>query len=418
MQRAGLFLLLTIAVVIGITTRNLVAQPSRSLDPPVVAAAGDTGTAFYDALNDALGGTSLEPLSEMLSSIYVDHDADTGEARSRDAFLDELRAQGSADQRVRLEPTFVEATAGGYLIVGIRPVYGGELEITGMTVEQAAPETHFEVLRVQRGKIVDRWAPRLFALDATEPVEAIPPFSSTIGFTTSLMRVELTGSDERSWRSPERGIVMGEAGSVALSITVTGGAESLVILEKGTFTSIPPGAQVRMRVAVGSSASVVIYQVTRLAASEVAQPGLGTNEADQGGASSVLWKGLRASADSDTLHRLAWTVLPAHGQITLTRPADSVLLIGALAAGIEVAGPDGRVTVLGDDRWPMMVDGPVALDAMHAAWVERDGDVVLRNETALPVTLMLVSIEAAPTAGEPGTTCPVSCPTPTQDLTR
>jgi len=416
MQRAGLVLLLTIAVAIGITTRNLVAQPSRSLDPPAIAAASDTGTAFYDALNDALGGRSIEPLSAMLSGIFVDHDADTGETRSRDAFLDELRTHGSADQRVRLEPTFVEATAGGYLIVGIRPVAGGEIEIAGMAVEQAAPETHFEVLRVQRGKIVDRWAPRLVALDATEPVEATPPFSSSIGFTTSLVHVELTGSDERSWRSPEHGIVMGEAGSVALSIKVTGGAESSVVLEKGTFTSIPAGAQVRMRVAVGSTASVVIYQVTRMAASDVAQPGLGTGEADQGGASSVLWKGLRAWADSDTLHRVAWVVLPARGEITLTRPADSVLLVGALAAGIEVAGPDGRVTVLGEDRWPMMVDGPVALDAMHAAWIDSDGDVVLRNETNLPLTLMLVSIEPAPIADESDTPCLVSCPTPLQEL--
>jgi hypothetical protein len=93
-----------------------------------------------------------------------------------------------------------------------------------------------------------------------------------------------------------------------------------------------------------------------------------------------------------------------------------VLLVGALAAGIEVAGPDGRVTVLGDDRWPMMVDGPVALDAMHAAWIDSDGDVVLRNETNLPLTLMLVSIEPAPIADESDTPCLVFCPTPLQEL--
>ena len=412
MQRASLAFLLTIAVLIGFTTRSLVERPLRSLDAPVIAASSETGTAFYTALNDALGGESLQPLAAMLSGVFVDHDADSGETRSADAFLAAIRAHGVHAQRIRLEPTFIETITSGQLIVGIRPVQDGEIAIAGMTFEQSVSQPHLEVLRVERGKIVDRWAPEFSALEVTELVDELPAFSSTIGFTTSLMRIELTGSDERTWQSPERAILMAEHGTLALNILVDGRSASTVMLENGEFVAIPDRSRVRLRISVGSTASVVIYQATRLAAVDTGQSGLAASGSAQGGVSSVMWSGSRYWAASDTLHRPARIVLPAHGEIRLTRPAGSVLLVGANAAGIDIEAPGGDVTVLGKDRWPMVVDGPVALDATRAGWIQNDGAVLLRNETDRPITLMLVSIEPGPASGEPRGSCPVPCPPP------
>jgi hypothetical protein len=226
------------------------------------------------------------------------------------------------------------------------------------------------------------------------------------------MRIELTGSDERTWQSPERAILMAEHGTLALNILVDGRSASTVILENGEFVSIPDKARVRLRISVGSTASVVIYQATRLAASDTGQSGSAASGSAQGGVSSVMWNGSRYWAASDTLHRPARIVLPAHGEIRLTRPVGSVLLVGANASGIDVEAPGGDVTVLGKDRWPMVVDGPVALDATRAGWIENDGAVLLRNVTDHPITLMLVSIEPALTSGESGSSCPVPCPPP------
>jgi hypothetical protein len=100
------------------------------------------------------------------------------------------------------------------------------------------------------------------------------------------------------------------------------------------------------------------------------------------------------------VHRAARIVLPVGGAIELTRSPDVDLLLGGDAGVIEVGSAGGRVAVLGEDRWAVIAEDVVQIDASHAASISGDGTVFVRNVSDAPVSLVLISIERAPIAEE------------------
>ena len=394
MQRSIIALLLVIALVTGFVVRATVFGSSASVDSASAAGASETAKTFYDALNDALGGAPVDPLAGLLSSIFVDHVSDARTTRSAEDFLDEVRAIAVSPQQPRLEVISSEMS-GNTVVVGVRPVWDGTIVVAGVKVEKSLPGTYYEVLRVERGKIVDRWAPNFRWLDASESIEAPLSISSFSGIVTSLVRVELVDSHEHSWRAVGLGMVIVESGSAMLQIALGNGANAPVVLEPGSFTSIPNGARVRLRSADGNPVSVVIYVASKLGPSSASLPVGDLDREAPAATMQVLWSATHYWTQSATVHRPARIVLPVGGAIELTRALDSDLLLAGDAGVIEVGSAGGSVAMLGEDRWPVESEDIVQLDASHAASVSGDGTVFVRNLSDVPVSLVLISIEKA-----------------------
>ncbi len=392
MQRSFLALLLVLALVAGFTARSVFFQSARSSYVASEVAGQETAGAFYDALNDVLGGARTEPLAGLLSSIFVDHSSDTGTAQSADAFLNEVSAMGASPAQLRLEVLSIES-AGGNLVVGIQQTRAGAVEVAGLTVEQPAPASHYEVLRVEQGKIVDRWAPEFRWLETFDSDDAAMSIASFSGFVTTLARVELIDSTEHAWLTEGIGAVIVESGSAILQITRGSEAPAPVVLQQGSITKIPNGLQARLRSADGKPLSVVIYVVTRSGPADGSLPAGGVASVATGGSHTVLWSGPLYWTQSATVHRPAWIVLPAGEGIELTRLPGSDLLIGVDAGVIEVGVAGGGIEILGEDRWPVSFEGVVEMDENQAGSISGDGAVFVRNTSDTPVTLVLISIK-------------------------
>ena len=79
--------------------------------------------------------------------------------------------------------------------------------------------------------------------------------------------------------------------------------------------------------------------------------------------------------------------------MNLTPPPDSELLLASDVGGIEVGSVGGSVAVLGVDRWPVLVEGIVQLDANQAASISEGDGVIVRNMADTPVALLVMVIE-------------------------
>jgi hypothetical protein len=411
-QRWSLVLLLVIAVMAGFTVRAIAFQPEWPIDRTPDTAQRETAQDFYDALNATLGGAPTDELEALLSPVFLDHTSDSGMTRSASAFLDDMRAMGSASFPVRLEVRSIESS-GTAVVVGVQLTSAGPIDVAGMTVEQASPAPHIEVLRMERGAIVDRWAPSFSWLDVSTFEGKPPAISSSVGIATSLVRVELAGSSEQSWESLGIGAVLVESGAVSLHVIDRYGTSSTQTWETGEFAAMPSGAKARLRSVDGKPASVMVYLVTHVGAAELPLPVKWEDDAAKINARTVLWSGNLLWPNTDIAHHPARVVLPPRGTVTITRPEGTALLVGATDT-TKISVPGGSISMLGADRWPHTVEGLQEIDAAHAASIEGDGTVTLSNPTDTPVTVMLISIERESAVAP----CPPPCQPPAAEAHR
>src|SRR5690606_27917821 len=119
---------------------------------------------------------------------FQDHNTDSGAVRSAEAFLAEIQTMSASSNHARFEVLSVD-TSGNTLIAQVQQVKSGTLEIAGLAAEHAEAAPHAEVLRVERGMVVDRWAPGMRWLDVTGPEQVTLDSSSSLGVVTSLTRL-------------------------------------------------------------------------------------------------------------------------------------------------------------------------------------------------------------------------------------
>jgi hypothetical protein len=397
-QRWSAVVLLVIAVFTVFSVRAVGFPSAEPADRTVEVAQRETAEAFYDALNVALRGGSDEALGAMLSPIFVDHASDTGEARETGAFLAQVRAAGSSGQDARIEVLAIEP-AGNSLVVNVRPVRDVSVSVAGMTVEQEPPGPHLEVLRIDRGKVVDRWAPEFSWIDVSALAEQPFTISSSVGIANILVRNELDGSKEQSWKATGIGLMLIESGETLLQTTDSHGVTTTTRSATGELVSIPSGAQARLRSVDGNPASVLVYLATHVGASDIPLPVQWGNGAGLEHARTVLWNGQLLWQGTDISHQPVRLVLPVGGAVNLTPPLGAELLLASDMGGIEVGSVGGSVSVLGADRWPVRAEGIVRLDASQAASISEGGGVFVRNMADAPVSLLVMVIEETVTPG-------------------
>jgi hypothetical protein len=392
LQRWSAVLLLVLAAVAGFAVRAVGVPSSESAAGRVEVAQREAAVDFYAALNVALSGGPGDELNALLSPIFVDHASDTGETRETGAFLEDVRAAGSSGQGARIEVLGIEP-AGNSLVVNVRPARAETVSVAGMSIAQAPAGPHLEVLRVDRGKIVDRWAPDFSWIDVSTLDERAPKISSSAGIATTLVRIALDGSREQSWKALGIGLVLVEQGSVLLEINDRFGASTVRQWESGEFASVPSGAQARLRSADGTPASVLVYLATHVGASDIPLPVQWGNSASLAGARTVLWSGQLLWQGTDISHQPVRIVLPVGAAVELTPPMDAALLLAGDGGAVQVSSAGGSVEVLGDDRWPQTVEGVVQLDADRAASISGGDGVMVRNMADSRVSLLVMVIE-------------------------
>lgn len=395
MLRTITALILALVLLAGFTVQSTLFRSANPGGAPLALASVETGETFYAALNDALAGKQAALLAGLLSPLFQDHDTDSGVVRSAGAFLAEIQAMSGASSHARFEVLSVDAS-GNTLIAQVQRVESGTLEIAGLAAEHAEAAPHAEVLRVERGLVVDRWAPGMRWLDVTGPEQVTLDISSSLGVVTSLTRLELDGSSEQAWRVAGAGIVLVETGSAKLLMSDGQTIAAPVVLEKGGSAAIPSGMQVRVRSADGAHVSVLRYLVSHVGESDQSHAPSRSGTNSSGGTKTELWSGIAYWTESSLVYRPTRIVLPANDTVLLTLPAGVELLAGASMDGVEVASSGSPVAVRGENGWPLIAEGVVALDADHGVWIEGGCDVTLRNTSSTPVTLMLISVAVDP----------------------
>ena len=397
MQRASLIVLLAIALLAGFTARAIFFSTS-SLPAATTSGNADTriGEAFYSTLNVALSGGPTEPLAAMLAGIFRDHDSTTGATRTHAEFLDHVRAMAASPQGIRLEPVSVQV-AGESLVIGIDSDRGERLQVAAMTVEVEVPGLHFETLRVEGGKIVDRWAPSIPWLEVVDSGAAAIPLPALTEVSATMMRVTVSGGMAYEWNTTSSGFLTIESGTGRWTSSTTSSGVEPAPLQPGEFVGFSKKERVRLR-AVDGPVTALLFLTAPVPAADLPRQWVTLNETAQGVSRSILWTGLLSESDSITRYRPGRIVLPPNATLEL-RHAQGIDTLIAIDGGVlDLWAPESTITLLASDQWPKKYTGAAQLDAGHAGAIVAPEKVTVRNPTDQPIVLFVIALERATVA--------------------
>lgn len=389
MQRLSVPLLLVIALLAGVTGGLLLDQPSVPRTP--VSAAGETDTAlvFYDALNRALAGEGADRLASLLSPAFRNHDAASGVSTTTEEFLRGVRERGQTPDGSRIEVVSVEAS-GSVLIVQVRPVQS-ERAIAGTTITQSREAPDFDILRVSRGTVVDRWTAGAWWLDTTTFDELAFPVAGIANRITSLMRVEIPAGAEHQWTPSMSGLLLVESGPAVVAVRTSDGQQSDLRLEAGNAIAFRPRERIRLRSDDGTAFSVLVYTTAPVTAGEPYVASV--DDAPEAGVTeSLLWRGQLDHADITAVHGLGTILLPAGETVQLTLPTDANVIVALDSGALEVAAPERAVTMLDDDLWPMEQANYAQFNEHRAVVVTGANELIVRNPGDHAVRVVLIAI--------------------------
>jgi hypothetical protein len=219
MQRLSIALLVVIMVLAGFAARMAFDRPVAS-GPMGVPADVETAHAFYRALNEALASSNTNEMSALLAGYFVEHEVGFGEMQSADAFLARLQTIARSSPGVRLEVDSIDVM-GTSLIVAVHQTRASSIEVAGLAIEEPVDERSYDVLRIERGKVADRWTSGIDCLDATTFAVANIALrtSGMMGIDPVLHRIFLPAGTQLSWESSVQALLFVESGSVRMSAT-------------------------------------------------------------------------------------------------------------------------------------------------------------------------------------------------------
>ena len=228
--------LLFIVVLAGFTVHQLFAPATFTGESGDSTGERGTALAFYAVINSALDGGDTSALESLLSGVFVDHDADSGASRSAADFLAEVRALGTEPRGMRREVISVESF-GANLVVGIREAQTEPMRAAGLVVEQSPAAPHFEVLRIERGRIIDRWSPGIGQTRVSEKAGIVLHGPGQTDFSTTLERVVIPAGVIQRWYAVGPQFMSIESGSATLRIDHFERGEETFELERGAAVS-------------------------------------------------------------------------------------------------------------------------------------------------------------------------------------
>jgi hypothetical protein len=399
MKRLSLALLLAIALVTGVAAGTTFNGPEISSTYPGLSGSSETARAFYDGMNQALAGGGTDVLAALLGPGFLDHDKSIGEAQTAEAFLERIRMLGQ-ERGVELLSVESVEVSGSSLIVHVAQGEPSPRALAGISIEQRASQPIFEVLRIVRGRIIDRWTPGIWWLHLTEFDDVVVQSSRAAGIAT-LVRTTIVGEAAHGWISPGPGFLLIESGFAELQTIHADGVVESIQLERDSVAGIAPGDTLELWAAHGEPVTMLVYSTISREAAE-ARPSVSTINAQRAESEkSILWNGPTSLGEVSAGHRPGTFVLPAGKDVLLTGSTGATLLLAIDAGSVELTTPGGVASVLGDDTWPVDHPDVVNVEAHRAVAVIGASTVALRNVSEYPATILVVVIKSDAPGGPP-----------------
>lgn len=395
MKRLSLSVLLTIAVLAGVVAGMTFRHPSTSVTPVNASGGSETVTAFYAALNKALSGGATGDLAALLAPSFQDHDAASGVTLSAEEFVQTVRGLGQAPGAIQLDVTAVEAS-GNSLIVSVQPTNPRLLSIAGVSIEQTAASPGYDVLRIMRGKVVDRWAAGGLWLNVSwfEALQFQVPGVSNL--TTSLLRIQIPSGTVREWMASLPGFLLIETGSAMVSSTHGDGRIEEHQLAPGAAIALQDRDRIRLEPATTEPVSILIYIPIPLSSSVPPPPVAVDAQEPRGVTRSLLWRGTYEPAGVKTAHRLGSIELPAGYEIRLVPPEGVTVLLSIDSGALDIFAPGSAIQTLSDNLAPASHEGYSRIEGNRAASIAAASSIILRNTADHPVSVLSISVEPEP----------------------
>ncbi|HET9659553.1 MAG TPA: hypothetical protein VFP05_04430, partial [Thermomicrobiales bacterium] len=349
----------------------------------------------------ALAGGDTDTLAALLSPSFVDHDAGSGASQSLAEFLDRVSLLGQTSTVAPMVVDEIEVS-GSNLIVHLGRTAMELRLFDSFSIEGTWDQPAFEVLRVARGQVIDRWSSGIHRLEATafdEIVLYAPPLAN---LGTWLVRVDIPAGVVHQWHAAGSGFLLIESGSARMQVIHLDESEETFELDQGSGVLVKVGDRVQFRSVDDGPVMALVYALKRRVATEGPEailPVSALHAHSEGVTQSMLWSGVLPQTEAGTVHRVGSMVLLAGEEVRLTAPASATLLVAIDSGTLDISAPQSTIEILGDDFWPADHADMARIDVDGAAWVTPKGELTLRNTAKDPTRVLLVTVDTAPRRG-------------------
>jgi predicted ester cyclase len=381
MRRALIPLAIVLALATGAVlaeTRQVLVAPTGTVANARVEGATALVRRFYAAANDALATGDTAPLGSILADDFVDHAARPGTSPDRTGFLRALLSLRETAPGLRLTALDLVAQ-GNRVAVRVGTQGGGGAAFLGIPVPAASLWGATEVLRIDAGRVTERWGDTT-GLGFFDPLLSVAvPIEAPAGKAVTL---------ERWTYAPG----VGEAQATNLGFLV-------LLVETGELTAeVTPGANAARPVVGGKQGTAGVGRALAPGIAEVLAPGSalvvpqGNRVAVRNGGSVVavvlaVVATVPAPADRSPELSIPVPTGPTHtvlaGGPTANLPVgEATVAIGRAAVGTGVALPAHRVGIA---EFVAVEAGSLALRADDGAWVSALPNAIAGRTDAGPV---------------------------------
>jgi predicted ester cyclase len=207
---------ITLTLVTGLVVGSLISldRPAMPLAAVTDRESAQAARSFYAAINHYLETGDAGVVERSLSPGYIGHTAYSAAGESPDVFLHYLESIRSTFPSLRLEVRNVSAQA-GVVAMDVGFISNAAGTFGGLPLDAGAGTSGYEVLRVEGGQIVERWASR-----------AVPPI------VESRMSTNITIPDGSHLEARVERLTFGAKGSG----TFSGHDQLLVVGERGAVS--------------------------------------------------------------------------------------------------------------------------------------------------------------------------------------
>lgn len=237
---------LLIALVAFVSGGALVLVTQTPTAPPIReerdASSIRVARLYYDAVNSLLDTGSPEELDAHIGSEFASYARAGGGQATGAELVEQLQEIRSTHPRLRVTVEQL-STSADLVFASIRLVDASGGQFVGFTVDSPEAGSFEEVLRIQQGRIVERWGADWFPMRMLDVLRQTIQLPDEATVTPELRRWRFGpngfgDSSGASWR-----FVLVESGPIAWSLPNGGSAPQMLAPSDGRWTAIPLDGQ-------------------------------------------------------------------------------------------------------------------------------------------------------------------------------
>jgi quercetin dioxygenase-like cupin family protein len=399
MPRTATAIAIMLMLLTGIVLGQVYSLGStRSLMAPVsYPDSRDTAQRFYDAMNAGLESGDTTTLRSILHPDFADHAPLNVAPRTAQDLEDTLMALGQAYPGLRL------ATSG---MVTHGPVVASQLTrigvqhgtVEGIPLELTTPPAGYDVLRIENGRVIERWASLAFPHPPrVEAVASLDPLAPGISpRTPKLERLTLEPYTGYEVDSHGGTIITVTSGMLNAHVTASTEQSPAVTLAARNSLAIPAHSQFQIKNADLAPATMLVLTIPPFDPGDIRKddPAFSARpESLPAGISrELLMNGMSISPGQYLLAvTMLQMVIPAGTAIANHRVAESEMLL-AIDGAIEVSVQEGALTLMSGPETTSNQSGALALSAGDGIAVPAGAELAWRAIGNEPAFVVLVTV--------------------------